>query len=224
LDISKIKKAILTFNTENKFVKRDAEKIRGYFGTIYKEEDLFHNHAVNVLDHTVEKKVIYRMPLIQYKVINGNITIVGFNEGVDILSSKFIHIDKIQIDDVFYYNFETQFTIMEEEFTVVDEFFNYSFESLWLAINQKNYVDFMNQNLDLNKVLQNNILTNFKNLGIMVEKRIIVDGYFKQRSVEIDNINHIAFKGNFKTNVIIPDLMSFGRMRSIGFGTVRRDK
>jgi hypothetical protein len=222
--MSKIKKAILTFNTEKKFVKRDAEKLRGYFGTIYKEEDLFHIHIVNDLNHTVDKKVIYRMPLIQYKVLDGNLAIIGFNEGVDILSSKFLHIDKIQIDDVYYYNFETQFAIMEEDFTVVDELFKYKFENLWLAINQKNYIDYINKNLDLNRVLQNNILTNFKNLGIMVEKRIIVDGNFIQKSVEIDNINHIAFTGDFKTNVIIPDLMSFGRMRSIGFGTVRRWK
>ena len=70
-----IKVARLTFITEQRFQKRDAEKLRGYFGTIYKEEDLFHNHFDN-------NKVIYRMPLIQYKIIKGMLNIFGINEAV----------------------------------------------------------------------------------------------------------------------------------------------
>ena len=80
-----LKIARLSFITEQKFHKRDAEKLRGYFGNIYKEEDLFHNHLDN-------NKVIYRMPLIQYKIIDGMLNIFGFNEAVPILVDKFLKV------------------------------------------------------------------------------------------------------------------------------------
>jgi hypothetical protein len=210
-----IKVARLTFITEEKFRKRDAEKLRGYFGTLYKEEDLFHNHAD-------ENKVIYRMPFIQYKIIDGMLNVFGYERAVPVLTDKFLKVKQITINGRTIDHFETQITVKNEEFYISDELYSYRFESLWLPVNQKNYLAYINGKLDLNKVLRNNILTNFKGLGITVDKKIMAAGKFKEKKAVINNIEWFAFSGEFVTNVNMPDYMSLGRNRSMGFGSVKR--
>jgi hypothetical protein len=210
-----IKVARLTFITEDKFNKRAAEKLRGFFSTLYREEDLFHNH----LD---EKKVIYRLPLIQYKIIDEMLNVFGYNQAVPVLSDKFLKVKEITINGRTITHFETQITIKNEEFYISDELHSYYFESLWLPINQKNYLDYINNKLDLNKVLRNNILTNFKGLSITADKKIMAKGEFVEKKVLINDIEWFAFSGEFVANAVMPDYMSLGRNRAIGFGSVKR--
>lgn len=209
-----IKVMRLTFVTEKRFKKRDAEKLRGFFGNLYKEEDLFHNHKA-------DGNSIFRMPLIQYKIIDGQLTIFGYNEAVPIITDKFLKVNEIIIDKEKITNFETSLSVNDEKFEIEDNLHAYNFESLWLAVNQKNYLQYINQKLDLNKVLQNNILTNFKGLGIQADKRIMAKGEFKEKAVKINNIEYFGFTGNFVSNVKMPDYMSVGKNRAIGFGCVR---
>ena len=77
-----MKTALLQYITEKKYDNRYAEKLRGYFANLYKEEDLFHNH-----DDKGNSK--YRMPLIQYKLINGMLSIVGIEEGAKLIADEF---------------------------------------------------------------------------------------------------------------------------------------
>jgi len=197
------------------FQKRDSEKLRGYLGNLYKDEDLFHNHAD-------DGKSIYRMPLIQYKVIDGNLTITAYEKGVETVADKFLKISELIIDNNKYSNFETQFHVQNEEFFVDEILHKYIFESIWLPVNQKNYLSFINSKLDFNKILQNHILANFKGLGVTVDKKIMVNGDFKEKSVFINNIEHFGFTGNFVTNVLMPDFIGIGQKKSIGFGTVKK--
>lgn len=210
-----IKKGVLQFKTETVFVPRDAEKLRGYMGTVYKEEDLFHNHKA-------EGGVIYRMPLIQYKVIDGTLSILGINEGVQVLADKFLKIERLKIGDNEIQHFETGFSVNNEEFDVTSVLHEYRFDSLWLPINQKNYLSYINGKLDLNQVLQNNLLTNFKDLDYRISERIMVKGHFKEHTVKVNNEEFFGFSGEFVCNVKIPEFMSVGKNRATGFGTVRR--
>ena len=123
-----IKAVRLTFITEQTFQKRDAEKLRGYFGTIYKEEDLFHNHSE-------DGKSIYRMPLIQYKVINVYLSVTAYERGVDMVADKFLKINGLIINNEKIDKFETEFSVNNPEFQVTDTLYEYTFESLWLPIN-----------------------------------------------------------------------------------------
>src|SRR4030042_1709341 len=125
--ITKIKTAELKFITEKRFNFRDSEKLRGFFGSIYKEEDLFHNHDK-------EGKSIYRMPLIQYKVIDGMFIIIAYNESVKTVAEKFIKVKELIIDNEKYPDFETQLNIKDEDFFVDDSLYEYIFYSLWLPI------------------------------------------------------------------------------------------
>jgi len=95
---------------------------------------------------------------------------------------------------------------------------------LWLPIKQENYLDYINSKIDLNKVLQNNILEVFKGMGITADKTIIAKGEYKEKSVNLNNINHFGFTGRFETNVLLPDYIGLGKSKAFGFGTIKQEK
>ena len=208
-----IKTAELKFISEEKFWQRDAEKLRGYFANLYEEEALFHNHYDS-------GKSIYRMPLIQYKVVGSDLVIVGFNEGADLIKKEFLKHKEIKIGDKNLKNFETKLEIKDEVMKVEEKLYTYRFLSPWLPINQKNKKRYIEGNLDLNKVLTNNILSNFKGLDIEAEKKILVIGNYTEKEIDIKNKKMIGFLGEFTTNVKMPDYISIGRRRAVGFGVV----
>ena len=87
--------------------QRDAHKLRGYFGEIFKEESpLLHNHFEN-------GETRYRYPLVQYKVINKNPFLIGINEGSYLLNELFLKIKEIKIDQNYYKIFtNTKFQLL----------------------------------------------------------------------------------------------------------------
>ena len=62
--------------------------------------------------------------------------------------------------------FEMNFRMSKEEFKIDNKMHKYKLITPWLAINQRNYLTYINEKLNLNKVMQNNLLSNFKGLGI----------------------------------------------------------
>ena len=67
--------AFVTLKYKDLSIKaRDSEKIRGYFGRKYIDNDLFHNHG--------KINLIYRYPLVQYKTINNIPIIIGIREAM----------------------------------------------------------------------------------------------------------------------------------------------
>ena len=162
--------------------------------------------------------------MIQYRIIDNALSVIAYNEGVTILNDKFLKIDSLLINDKEIKIFEKQLDVKNQEFYVSDTLNEYNFDSLWLPINQKNYLSYINNKLDLNRALTNNILSNFKGLGIKVDKQIMVKGNFKERSVFVNNIETFGFSGSFVGNVVIPDYMGIGKFKSIGFGVVKTIK
>ncbi len=208
-----IEKSELKFISEFFFKQRDAEKLRGYFANLYKDETLFHNHYEN-------GESMYRMPLVQYKVIEGNLIVIGFNKGSDLVKKEFLKHKEIKIGDITLKNFETKLEIKSEIMKVDDDLYTYKFLSPWLPINQKNKRLYFEEKLDLDKVLTNNLLTNFKGLNIEADKKIMVKGRYIEKEVNVKNTKMIGFLGEFTTNVKMPNLISIGRRRAVGFGVV----
>ena len=65
---------------------RDAHKLRGFFG------DLFREHSPLLHNHFEDGSLRYAYPLVQYKVIDGVPMLVGFGEGSRLLIELFIKI------------------------------------------------------------------------------------------------------------------------------------
>jgi hypothetical protein len=164
------------------------------------------------------------MPLVQYKVVNEKLTIIGINEGADLVANEFLKHKEINIDGFKLNNFSSELKIDEEELKVTDELYSYEFETIWLPINQKNKRKYLEGELNLDKVLINHILTTFKGCKVEADKKIMVKGNFEEKKVRLKNVDMIGFTGSFITNVDIPEFISLGQRRAIGFGTVVKQR
>jgi len=203
-----------------RFQARDAHKLRGFFGNLFKEHSpLLHNHFE-------DGSLRYAYPLVQYKVVDKVPMLTGFGEGGRLLINLFLKIKKLDIDGVEYAlnakNIENKIIELGELSTLIE----YRFKTLWMALNQKNFKQYSNLKTDiekstfLDKQLQNNILSFYKGIGFYVNERIMVNGHYKEKTTLYKNKKMLAFEGNFVSNAIIPDYAGIGKSTSRGFGTI----
>ena len=213
---------LLTLKIEsNQYLKpRMAEKIRGYFGNLYKDDTLFHQHTGN-------GKLIYHYPRIQYKVIEGTPYIIGLEEGVESLKEKFIQIHELRLDDKEYKAFEKSMKIENADLVIAQHQILYRFLSPWYALNQENYKKYLKTGLQtkrmllLKRILIGNLLSLCKSLGEVVADEIVVgDMNVFEYNFNLDDVPILGFKGEFQVNFNIPDYLGLGKSVSRGFGTV----
>ena len=204
----------IILKSNEKFENRDAEKLRGYFGRLFQENILFHNHKD---DYNFN----YDFSFIQYKVKNGEFLIVGIDKGGDLLE-KIEDIREIVIGDR-KIEITPEINISFPQLRVDDEKkYRYRFETIWLALNDKNFLRYKVGEFDLNKQLANNILEFFKMCGIRVEKRVEVVGEFQELKLRQKDTTILGFVGEFVTNAYLPDDISLGKRKSIGMGRIKR--
>ena len=186
-----------------------------------REHDLFHNHK--------EDNYHYRYPKIQYKLNKGGkVGIIGLNEGADALDylitsgHRTICFDGKKQD--FHLSFlkkttvDLQMTKQDKEYRIYN----------WLALNTENFDKWKNSSsfakkaTELERLLAANIISFAKGVGWNIEKRF---------EVEITNIKNtktmkfkqnplMAFDVDFKTNLVLPINVGFGKAAGFGFGTV----
>ena len=210
---------------------RDAHKLRGYFGELFKEHSpLLHNHYD---DGTLR----YAYPLVQYKVLDHVPTLVGLGGGATLLAQLFLRVRELDIDggDGLGERFPVLAKHIRHEQApvgLVDDLLTYRFQTLWMALNQANYREHMDLDDDgrkqqLQRILRNNILAFLKSANAFRPdmERILVK--LNTRSVthtQFKNQSMLAFTGSFVTNVRLPDGIGLGKSVSRGFGTIQRAK
>ena len=207
------------FKGRGKFSKSSAKALRGYFGNFFKNIVEFHNHLDQITFN-------YKSPNIQYRVIDGNLSILGINEGGDILLKS---IEKIKLDEIVLEGIdnkikEKEIKITFPELEIQDERYDYKFESFWIALNEENYKKYKRGEFSLDIQLKNNILEFFKSCGVQAKKRIITSGNFEEHEIIEKDTTILGFTGTFKTNVNLPDLIALGKRKSVGFGVIKRIK
>ena len=201
---------------------RDAHKLRGFFGELFKEHSpLLHNHYD-------DGKVRYGYPMVQYKVIDRIPMLTGFGEGSRLLIELFLKIKELDIEGVRYVinskNIENRIYKLDD----FSQLLEYEFKTLWMALNQRNYGTYKNlttaqEKQDfLNRQLQNNILSFYKGIGFRVSERIMAKGKFAEKNTLFKNKKMLAFEGSFVTNAVLPDYAGVGKSTSRGFGTVKK--
>ena len=207
------------FKGREKFTKSSAKALRGFFGNFFSGIIEFHNHLDQITFN-------YQTPNIQYRVVDGNLSMLGINEGGDILlqSIEKIKLDQIILNGINNQILEKEIKITFPELEIKDERFNYKFESFWIALNEENYKKYKKGDLSLDIILRNNILEFFKLSGVQAEKRIIATGEFEENKIIEKDTTILGFTGAFKTNVDLPDLIALGKRKSVGFGVIKRIK
>jgi hypothetical protein len=194
-------------------------KVRGFLGNTYKDYPILHNHYAN-------DKFLYSYPYVQYKIINGDIVIVGIDEGADLLKKIAPELTTLSLDKEYKI---TEKLIHEKEFDIKpsSEEKHYRFITPWLGLNQNNYQRYINskdwkEKKDiLNRVLVGNLLSMSKGLGIIVNKRLYAKTRFDEKIVEYKGVKMNAFTGEFKVHYSLPDYIGLGKGVSQGFGCVK---
>lgn len=204
----------------NKEVKQDVAKLRGYIGNTFKEYPILHNHF--------EGKLLYSYPLVQFQVVNGEASILGIEEGANLLKKLAPQINELKLNDS-YYRVE-DCILNEKEYNVGPsrKELYYKFCTPWLALNSKNHPKYKaiqtwkDKKLFLNNILVGNLLSMSKGLGIIVDRKLYVKSILNHGSFRFKSVNMLGFTGEFKVRFNIPDFFGLGKGVSQGFGTVRR--
>jgi hypothetical protein len=198
---------------------RDAHKLRGYFGNLFMEHSpLLHNHYDDGSSR-------YAYPLVQYKVIDRVPALVGFQEGAELLVSLFLKIRELDIEGQHFPVLAKNIQQKQCELTVNQQLYNYSFKTLWMALNQENFkrylqLDETEKGTFLNRQLQNNILSFYKGLSFRTNERIMVITQMEEKQTLFKNQSMLAFAGQFTSNAYLPEWAGIGKAVSRGFGTV----
>ncbi len=200
---------------------RDAHKLRGYFGKLFKEHSpLLHNHYES-------GELRYRYPLVQYKVLNKVPTLIALNEGSDLLTSLFMKIKKLQIDGKEYDVLNKNISNINVEAGYSNQLYEYKFQTLWMALNQSNYRIYQKADeAEKIKILQNiligNVLSLLKGLDIHLDEDQRLMAIIKpfEKTTKFKDHNMIAFSGSFVINALLPRGIGIGKGVSRGFGTI----
>lgn len=215
----KVKTLIFHFTCAES-IKGTADKLRGFFADKFGEYTLIHQHLT-------DNELLYKSPLIQYKIFNGKPFVLGINEGADVLQEIHEDIDYLKIGHSKYQIKEKNIVLKTDYFGTVNNSISYSFLTPWLALNEKNYEQY--QKLGtwtkkkelLEKILIGNIISMSKSLGYTVPEPINAHiGKMKEVSTKLKSTPMLGFIGRFSVNFEIPDYWGIGKSVSRSFGTV----
>jgi hypothetical protein len=198
---------------------RDAHKVRGYFGNLFKEHSpLLHNHWD-------DGRPRYAYPLVQYKVLNKTPTLVGINEGADLLVKLFLQVKELNIEGKVYPLLQKNIESRQAKVSVTEDLFTYRFATLWMALNQENYPIYQKLSeperlSQLKAILKRNILSFYSGVDYWTTGTILATVQVQQKETRFKNQTMLAFEGTFTTNALLPEGIGLGKAVSRGFGSV----
>ena len=150
---------------------------RGAIAPLFPEENIYHNHE--------GKSLMYRYPLIQYKLIEGRISIVGINEGAASVENHF-HCGQSLTLRLYDKDMELRVSNKMTYYYIPESFEkseNYYFLRGWLPLNQENYIKYLNaESISekislLDNILSANILSLFSGFGYYSLSSIFITEY-----------------------------------------------
>lgn len=198
----------------------DGRALRGFFGDQYKSRPEFHGH--------LDDKLIYRHPLIQYKVFGGTPLVIGLKEGAYLLKA----VPALENMEIYrkQYQIIKQSTVNNtHSFGLSENIIRYTFVTPWVGLNEENHIKYLAikspsaANALLDRILIGNLLSMSKSVGYSVDEKIhMVSNLRVQESIEVkQGVRLLGFLGEFESNFIIPELWGIGKFSSRGYGTVR---
>jgi len=181
--------------------------------------DLLHNHKA-------DGSVIYRYPLVHFRAFKGYAALLGINEGHDLLWNL---LGRGELGEPFSSNYE----IIRKDETVVavgSDFYTYSLKDI-IPFNGENYriyrklESLTERTAFLEDKLAGQLVQFCKEFGVKFEKgeiRLRLKSLRKVPEPELKREKVLAFDAIIQTNVSLPDYLSLGRMKSLGWGTLKR--
>lgn len=203
---------------------RDAHKLRGYFGRLFRDESpLLHNHYQ-------DGSLRYKYPVVQYKVIQQTPTLVGTGQGARLLQELFLKIRELNIDGELYAVHSKNIEQRNFASGFAEEMIDYQFSTRWIGLNSENFKTYqgMRSKTDQKKLLQGilvgHVLNFFKSHEVLLQpaERLMAVVSLKPKAAKVKDQEMIAFEGSFAINAELPDFIGLGKFSSRGFGTIMR--
>ncbi len=206
------------------FHPADIPRIRAYFSRVFPDFTLLHNHEPS-------GGFRYVYPEVQFKFIASQLMIIGYGKGFRVLSQIFNRINTVEINHREIAIPEKSIQIYKDYIGIHDTFNRFRFITPWMALNQKNYREFMRLNsyereLKLNRILWGNFKTvaHAFDYWIPDPDKIKVNGHFEMRESRFKGNTMLTFRGDFVTNFCIPEYLGLGKQVARGYGTVQKTK
>jgi len=207
------------------FSQHDGEKYKFRYPLV-QHKIIDEKMAVGIDDCIDYRGKKFRYPYIKDKIINGPM-IVGINNGIDDMAKMYDQFKCIKLGDSSYDIPERIVHVDEYEFGISDRIHKYRFITPIMAFDKENNKKFDSLSVtEIEKSLAKRINTYIvdhmsKMLGYDVPERLKTD--FKLAGTTVTLFKGIYMKtvyGDFSTNFKIPNYLSIGKAKSIGFGTV----
>ena len=186
--------------------------------------NLFHNHD--------DDGFRYSYPMIQYKRIGGQASIVCIGQGVEEIGAFFRNSNfSLRLGEKPATTFEIESIIPHRTLVQLwDESFHYRLRD-WLPLNPENHQKYMQlegmveRTQMLEKILIGNILSACKGLGIHVDGEIVCKMLHtdEPRVTLFKHIPYMSLNAEFKCNLSLPNYIGLGKSSSIGHGSIQRD-
>ena len=158
----------------------DGRALRGFFGNLYRNRPEFHNHSGD--------RLLYRHPLVQYKVFGGSALVVGLKEGAYLLKAV-PELDSVQIGHRRTGVVKRNVANTVAPFGLTNETAHYAFVKPWIGLNETNYQTYLSLRDQgeervavLNRIIAANILSMCKSLGYTVDGRLRVDSALRENT------------------------------------------
>lgn len=203
-------------------IEADGTAVRGFFGNLFRNRPEFHGHRGDAL--------IYKHPLIQYKVFGGSAVLMGLKEGAYLLKAM-PSLEHLEIYHEKYPILKQTISSDNVPFGLTGKLIRYAFATPWIGLNENNYDNYLSLKHNkteicslIERILTGNILSMSKSLGYVVKDKIQIKAELGEtETVNIkDDVELIGFHGKFETNFMIPAFWGIGKFSSRGYGTVKR--
>ena len=189
------------------------------------QHDWFHNHN----NSEEGEKVIYRYPLIQYKLHKEHPMLLCIDQGVDEAHLLFTQPDwTLDLNGGKLDMKIKNLNMNSLQMRTLEQPQRYRMHN-WLALNSENYKAYhsfskISDKIQLlERILTNNILRFAEGIGWQSETpfQVGITDLLKVNRVSYKNLKVEAHNLDFESNVFIPDFIGLGRGSSQGFGVVK---
>ncbi len=213
-----IKTTVLKLSTD-KPVRKTPYQVKGVFIKKHASEPI-----TPMLDGTYRKKFSY--PRVQVKILNEQIYIIGIKEGVEPVLSIPEKIKELDFGNITFAINDFEEETLDQQFALSGSLVKYSFLTSWAALNhvtgnKYRSTPFKKKKSYLNKLLGTNLIFLAKEMGVSIKKGIYTKVEIPNlHPKSIDDNKWKSFKGDFKTNIILPNYIGLGNGITRGYGTI----
>ena len=214
-----ISTTIVKLSTD-KPVRKTPYQVKGVFIKNHPDEPV-----TPMLDGTYRKKFSY--PRVQVKILDEQIYIIGINEGVQPVLSIPNKIKELNFGNITFTINDFEIENLRNQFTPSRSIMKYSFVTPWAALNHMmgnkyRSIPYKKKASFLNKLLGNNLIFLAKEMGVSMKEGVYVKVKIPNlHPKSIDDNKWKVFRGEFKTNILLPNYIGLGNGITRGYGTIK---